>query len=91
MGTETISAAISMIVSLLVILGGLVICAFLIKKYKNRVGIDKASGGMRISILSTRSLGMQQSLVVAEADGKYFLLGVCKTGITLISRLDDHE
>lgn len=89
--SETVSAAISMIVSLLVILGGLVVCAFLIKKYKNRVGLDKTSGGMKISILSTRSLGMQQSLVVAEADGKYFLLGICKAGITLISRLDSHE
>lgn len=91
MDTETISAATSIIVSLLIILGLLVVCAFLAKRVRLRLGGDKAAGGMRISILSTRSLGLQQSLVVAEANGEYFLLGVCKGGITLISRLDGHE
>lgn len=88
MDTETISAATSMIVSLLVILGLLIVGAFLAKRVRGRLGADKAAGGMKISILSTRSLGLQQSLVVAEANGEYFLLGICKGGITLISRLN---
>lgn len=91
MDTETISAAVSVIISLLVILGLLVGCAFLAKRFRNRLGIDKAAGAMKISILSTRSLGVQQSLVVAEANGECFLLGVCKGGVTLISRLNSHE
>lgn len=91
MDTETISAAASTIASLLVILGLLVGCAFLAKRFRARLGADKTNGHMKISILSAKSLGMQQSLVVAEAAGQYFLLGICKGGITLISRLDHHE
>lgn len=91
MDTETISAATSMVVSLLVILGLLVALAFFVKKFRMRPGVDKAALDMKISILSSRSLGVQQSLVVAETNGQYFLLGVCKGGITLISHLDRHE
>ena len=91
MDTETVSASVSVIISLLVILGLLAGFAFFVKRFRNRLGIDKVAGGMKISVLSTRSLGIQQSLVVAEANGEYFLLGVCKGGITLISRLNSHE
>lgn len=91
MDTETFSAAASMVVSLLVILGLLFAFAFFIKKFRTRLGVDKIAGDMKISVLSSRSLGMQQSLVVAETNGQYFLLGVCKGGITLISHLDRHE
>ena len=90
MDTETISAAVPMIISLLLILGLLVICAFAAKKLRARAGMDKAVGAMKISVVSSRSLGMQQSLVVAETNGEYFLLGVGKGGITLISRLGVH-
>lgn len=91
MDTETMSAAVSVTVSLLVILGLLVGLAFVAKRFRGRLGVDKALASMKISVLSTRSLGLQQSLVVAETNGEYFLLGVCKGGITLISRLNSHE
>lgn len=91
MDTETISAATSMVISLLVILGLLVGCAYLAKRFRTRLGVDKTNSNIKISILSTKTLGMQQSLVVAEADGQRFLLGVSKGAIELISRLDHHE
>lgn len=92
MDTEIISAASSTILSLLVILGLLVICAYFAKRFlRHQNGSKKANGTMLISILCSRPLGAQQNLVVAEAKGQIFLLGVGRNGITLISRLEHHE
>jgi flagellar biogenesis protein FliO len=89
--TETISDAASTIASLLIILGLLVGLAFLARRLKGRIPGSKAGGNMPVSILSSRQLGGQQSLVIAEADGQRFLLGVSRSGIALISRLSPHE
>lgn len=91
MDAITISTATSMIISLLVIFALLFIFAFFVKKYRLRLGVAKSYSNINISVLSTFSLGLQQSLVVAEADGQRFLLGVFKGGITLISQLDRHD
>ncbi|WP_298222532.1 flagellar biosynthetic protein FliO [Acidocella sp.] len=91
MDTETISGAASTIASLLIILGLLAGLAFLARRFKGRLPGSKAGGNMPVSILSSRPLGGQQSLVIAEAEGQRFLLGISRGGIVLISRLDAHE
>ncbi len=91
MDTETISGAASTIASLLVILGLLVGLAFLARRLRGRMPGSKAGGNMPVSILSSRPLGGQHSLVIAEAGGQRFLLGISRGGIALISRLDAHE
>jgi flagellar biogenesis protein FliO len=89
--SETISAAASTIASLLVLLGLLAGLAFLVRRLRGRIPGNQAGGKMPVSILSSRPLGGQQSLVVAEADGQRFLLGVSRNGIALISRLNANE
>lgn len=91
MGTETISGAASTIASLLLILGVLVACAYLAKRFRAARDHHKNSSNMNISILGARSLGGQQSLLIAEVGSERFLLGASRSGITLISRLDHHE
>jgi flagellar biogenesis protein FliO len=92
---ETISGAASPIASCLAILALLAGLAFLARRLRGRVpGLaagGKAPGKRPISILSARGLGGQQSLVIAEAGGQVFLLGVGRGGITLLSRLDAHD
>lgn len=92
MDTEITSAAASTILSLLLILGLLAVCAYFAKRFLRPQFINKKTNmAMSISILCSRSLGGQQNLVVAEAMGKIFLLGVSRNGVTLISRLDHYE
>ena len=91
MDTETISGAASTIASLLILLGLLAALAFLGRRFKGRFPGSKTGGNMPVSILSSRALGGQHSLVVAEADGQRFLLGISRGGISLITRLDAHE
>ena len=91
MDTETISGAASTIASLLILLGLLAALAFLARRFKGRFPGSKTGGNMPVSILSSRPLGGQHSLVIAEADGQRFLLGVSRGGIALITRLETHE
>ncbi|MGE4481087.1 FliO/MopB family protein [Acidocella sp.] len=91
MDTETISAAASTIASLLMILGLLAGLAFVARRWRARMPGSQAGGNMPVSILSSRPLGGQHSLVVAEAGGRRFLLGVSRGGVSLIDRLDAHE
>lgn len=44
-----------------------------------------------INIISSRPLGGQHSLVVAEAEGVRFLIGISRDGMTAIGRLNAHD
>ncbi len=49
------------------------------------------TGAARLAILESRSLGSRQYLVVADYEGKKFLLGVCPGSIELLTPLDGGE
>lgn len=53
-----------------------------------------AGGGSQVSrlnIVESRSLGSRQYLVVADYDGRKFLLGVCPGSIEMLTPLDGTE
>ena len=57
---------------------------------KRRGGVRSAlAGGAHLKIAESKSLGSRQYLVVADYDGKKFLLGVCPGSIELLTPLDD--
>lgn len=45
----------------------------------------------KLTIAESRSLGNRQYLVVADYEGKKFLLGVCPGSISLLKSLDEDE
>ncbi len=45
-------------------------------------------GAARLAIVESRSLGSRQYLVVADYDGRKFLLGVCPGSIAMLTPLD---
>lgn len=45
----------------------------------------------KLSVAESRSLGNRQYLVVADYDGRKFLLGVCPGRIQLLSKLDEED
>jgi flagellar protein FliO/FliZ len=56
---------------------------------KRRDGLRSPGGKTtRLTIAESRSLGSRQYLVVADYDGKKFLLGVCPGSIELLTPLD---
>jgi flagellar protein FliO/FliZ len=52
-----------------------------------RGGVDAA----RLTIRESRSLGSRQYLVVADYDGRKFLLGVCPGSIEMLTPLDGEK
>ncbi len=84
MDGASLSAAASTIAALLGILFVLAGAAYALRRLRGRL---PGAGSGAISVLSSRALGAQQSLIVAEAEGQRFLLGVSRNGITIISRL----
>ncbi len=57
------------------------------QKRRNSVRAGSA-GAARLAILESRSLGSRQYLVVADYDGRKFLLGVCPGSIAMLTPLD---
>jgi len=45
----------------------------------------------KLAIAESRSLGNRQYLVVADYDGKKFLLGVCPGSITMLTPLEEED
>lgn len=87
MESASLSAAASTISSLLAILFVLAGAAFLLRRLRARLpgGGVKAQGA--ISIIATRPLGGQHSLMIAEVEGSRFLIGLSRDGMTAIGRL----
>jgi flagellar protein FliO/FliZ len=55
---------------------------------KRRAVTQGAGGSARLAIVESRSLGSRQYLVVADYDGRKFLLGVCPGSIKMLTPLD---
>jgi flagellar protein FliO/FliZ len=55
---------------------------------KRRMGANGLAGAARLSIAESRPLGSRQYLVVADYDGRKFLLGVCPGSIKMLTPLD---
>ncbi|MEJ1971894.1 MAG: flagellar biosynthetic protein FliO [Lacunisphaera sp.] len=59
---------------------------------KRRDGLRGPGGkASRLAIVESRSLGSRQYLVVADYDGKKFLLGVCPGSIKMLTPLDGEK
>jgi len=58
---------------------------------KRRLGAQGAAGSARLAIVESRPLGSRQYLVVADYDGRKFLLGVCPGSIEMLTPLDGSQ
>jgi flagellar biogenesis protein FliO len=86
-----LSAASSTLASLLAILALLAGAAFVARHLRARLPGGDTKPQAAISIVASRPLGGQHSLIIAEAAGSRFLIGVSRTGMTAIGRLDAHD
>ena len=74
--------------SLLLVLGLIVVLAFLAKKFLPRQ-LGGGGGGGNLKLVQTLPLGPNRFVSLIEADGKRFLLGVTEQQINLIKSMDD--
>jgi flagellar biogenesis protein FliO len=91
MDGTSLSAAASTIASLLAILLILAGTAFLLRRLRAKLPGGSAKMQGTINIIASRSLGGQNSLVIAEVEGSRFLIGIGRNSMTAIGRLGAHE
>ena len=58
---------------------------------KRRGPVRAAGAAAGLAIVESRSLGSRQYLVVADYDGRKFLLGVCPGSIAMLTPLDGEK
>ncbi len=91
MDGNSLSAAASTIAALLGLLFLAAGAAHLLRRWRVQLPARGSNGQSLIRIISSRPLGVQQSLIIAEADGVRFLIGVSRSGITAIGQLHPAE
>ena len=84
-GTEPMSQINGVAVSLAVVVGLIIVGAWLVRR-SPLGGVARRSGAM--SVVATLPLGPKERLVLVEALDRKFLLGVSPAGITALHHLD---
>jgi flagellar biogenesis protein FliO len=83
-----VATAGSVVASLAVILGLLLVAAIAARKLRDGAWGRRLANQTQIRIIASRSLGWQSSLMIVEAEGCRFLVGTSRAGLTAIGRLD---
>lgn len=91
MNGSVIPVVASSVTSLVVIFGVLIGATFLLRRLRGTTWGQRATAQTQINLIASRSLGGQNTLVIVQAEGSRFLIGVGRNGMTAIGRLDDHE
>ncbi len=81
------SAILSTLLPLLVILGLLMVAAYVARRFRNGGWGLRRAGGNAITIVATRPVGPGAALMIVEAEGQRFLVSSGRQGIIPIGAL----
>ncbi len=83
----TFSSVLRMLAALAFVLGGIVLLAYLAKRfYGSRLGLS--GRGPLLRVVSIARLGTNREVAVIEVGGAFLVIGVTANQITLLTRLD---
>ena len=81
------SAILSTLAPLAVILGVLMVAAYMARRFRYGAWNPRRTGGSAITIVATRSVGPGAALMIVEADSQRFLVSSGRQGINPIGAL----
>ena len=84
---DLMSTALKMLISLGVVLGGLLLIVFCVKKYLNRV--TNESKNKFIRVLANSYIGVKKNVLLVEVAGSILILGVTSDHISLLDKIED--
>lgn len=90
MDSSGIGIVASSLGSLGVIFVVLIGVTFGLRRLRGTAWGQRAAAQTHIKVIASRPLGGQNTLVIAEAEGQRFLIGVSRHGIAAIGRLNEH-
>jgi len=86
---DLIATAVKMFIVLGVLLGGLIVALYLVKKVIGRR--DGQSKGRAIRVLASTYIGVKKSISLVEVPGALLVLGITNDRINLLTKIDDTE
>jgi flagellar protein FliO/FliZ len=86
---DLISTAIKMLTSLSIVLGGMFVTFYFMKKVLNRK--ISASGDKLIRVLANTYIGVKKNISLVEVPGALLVIGITNENISLLSKIDDQE
>ncbi len=84
---DVASSAFQMLVALGMVLGGLLVVFYLMKRYLKRdVG---GPNGQLIRVIANRYIGVKKNITLVEVPGSILVIGVSNDKISLLTKIED--
>ena len=84
---EIVTTAFKMLTALGIVLGGLLICVYFIKRFLNRdVGGSKEQ---LIKVIASQYIGIKKNISLIEIPGSILVVGVSNDNISLLTKIED--
>jgi flagellar protein FliO/FliZ len=84
---EIVSTAFRMLAALGIVMGGLLVCVYFIKRF-----IKKNVGGSKeqlIKVIASQYIGIKKNISLVEIPGSILVVGVSNDNISLLTKIED--
>lgn len=84
---EIVSTALRMLTALGIVLGGLLVCLYFIKRF-----LKKDVGGSKdqlIKVIASQYIGIKKNISLVEIPGSILVVGVSNDNISLLTKIED--
>jgi len=87
MAPDAISTTLQMLTALAIVLGGLFVVFYLVKRFLKRE--VSASGNPLIRVIASQYIGIKKNIALVEVPGAVLVLGVSNDTIALLTKIED--
>jgi flagellar protein FliO/FliZ len=84
---DAISITLQMLMALAIVLGGLLVVFYLLKRFLRREG--GGSGNPLIRVIASQYVGIKKNIALVEVAGAVLVLGVSNDNISLLTKIED--
>jgi flagellar protein FliO/FliZ len=86
---DLVSTALKMLASLVIVLGGMFVASYFMKRVLNRN--VPGSGDKVIRVLANTYIGVKKSISLVEIPGALLVIGISNDKISLLSKIEDEN
>ena len=84
---DVVSSTLQMLMALGIVLGGLLVVFYLLKRYVNRdAGGTK---GRLIRVIASQYIGIKKNIALIEVPGTILVVGISNDNISLLTKIED--
>ena len=86
---DVVSSAFQMLTALGIVLGGLLVVFYLMKRFLKR-GVGDSKGQL-IRVIASQYIGFKKNIALVEVPGTILVVGVSNDRISLLTKIEDSE